>query len=77
VDSYELVDWLHELEETQPFIVTHLAPDLIRAKFTTPLKDAARIAKAIQRICPDVINASMSEVAGHLEKSRELYLWWD
>jgi len=77
VDSYELVGWLSELERTQPFIITHIAPDLIRAKFTTALKDSVGIAKAIQKICPDVINASISAVAKHLEKSKELYLWWD
>jgi hypothetical protein len=65
------------LEKTQPFVLTHLAPDLLRAKFTTPLKDSTRIAKAIQKICPDVINESLSDVARHLEKSQELYLWWD
>lgn len=77
MDSHDLIAWLNELEKTQPFIMTHLAPDLLRARFTTPLKDGARIAKAIQKICPDVINSSVSGVAKHLEESRELYLWWD
>jgi hypothetical protein len=77
VDSYELVGWLDELEKTQPFTVTHLAPDLIRAKFTSPLKDSVRIAKSIQKICPDVINSSITSVARHLAESNELYLWWD
>jgi len=77
IDSYELIAWLNQLEKTQPFIMTHLAPDLMRAQFATPLKNSARIAKAIQKICPDVINESVNDVARHLEESRELYLWWD
>jgi hypothetical protein len=77
IDSYDLIAWLTELEKTQPFIMTHLAPDLIRARFTTPLQDAARLAKAIRRICPDVVNASVSNIARQLQESRELYLWWD
>ncbi len=77
MDCYELIAWLNNLEKTQPFIVTHIAPDLFRAKFTTPLKDSASLAKAIEKICSDVINEALPEVAHHLEQSRELYLWWD
>lgn len=77
IDCDELTAWLTKLEKTQPFVLTHLAPDLLRAKFTTPIKDAAKLAKAIQAICPDVINEPLKKVAAHLEKSRELYLWWD
>lgn len=77
MDSYDLIAWLSELEMTQPFILTHLAPDLLRARFTTPVKDSVGIAKAIQKICPDVINTSIPSVAKSLDESRELYLWWD
>jgi len=77
IDSYELVAWLAKLEKTQPFLITHLAPDLIRARFTTPLQDSKGLTRAIEAICPDVINVSLSAVAGQLETSQELYLWWD
>ena len=77
IDSYELIAWLNELEKLQPFILTHLAPDLLRAKFTTAIQDSSKLAKAIQKICPDVINTSLDEVAKELKKSGELYLWWD
>jgi hypothetical protein len=77
VDCYELVAWLAKLEKTQPFAITHLAPDLLRARFTTPIKNSAALARAIEKICPDVINTSLDKVAEHLAKSRELYLWWD
>jgi hypothetical protein len=77
IDCYELVAWLANLEKTQPFAITHLAPDLLRARFTTPIKDSAALARAIEKICPDVINTSLDKVAAHLAKSRELYLWWD
>jgi hypothetical protein len=77
IDSYELVAWLEKLEKTQPFSLTHLAPDLVRAKFTTAIKNSKKLAKAIEKICPDVINTSLANVAKHLEKSQELYLWWD
>ncbi len=77
IDAYELVAWLEKLGKTQPFVLTHLAPDLFRAKFTTKIKDSKKLAKAIEQICPDVINTSLANVAKHLEKSGELYLWWD
>jgi hypothetical protein len=77
MDSYELAAWLADLEKTQPFVITHIAPDRIQARFTTPIRDAKRLAKAIRSICPDVINESLDKVARYLERSRELYLWWD
>lgn len=77
MDSYDLIAWLNELEKTQPFIITHLAPDTFRARFTGPLKDPVRIAKAVQTICPDAINASIADIAKQLVKSQELSLWWD
>jgi hypothetical protein len=77
IDCYTLVAWLAKLEKTQPFVITHLAPDLVRARFTTELKDPMALAKAIEKICPDVINAPLATAARALEKSRELYLWWD
>jgi hypothetical protein len=77
MDSYELAAWLADLEKRQPFIITHIASDRIEARFTTRIRDARRLAKAIRKICPDVINEPIENVAKHLEQSRKLYLWWD
>lgn len=77
IDSYDLIAWLTKLEKTQPFVPTHLAPDLFRARFKTAIRDSRKLAKSIENICSDVINAPLDVVARQLEKSRELYLWWD
>lgn len=77
IDSYTLVAWLAKLEKTQPFVVTNLAPDRLQARFTTAIQNPMALAKAIEKICPDVINEPLAAAAGRLEKSRELYLWWD
>ncbi len=76
IDSLELNKWLTELEQTQPFVITHIKPDTVRAVFTTPLVDAERVAKAIQQICPEMTGIS-PEFVRKLEQSRELHLWWD
>jgi hypothetical protein len=76
-DCYELVAWLEKLEESQPFVLTHLGPDLIRARFTTPVRDSGSLVKAIQKICPDASDANLESYAKHLQESRQLFLWWD
>lgn len=77
MDCYELVSWLKNLEKDQPFEMTHLAPDLFRARFTTEIKEPLELAKRIEKICGDVINGPLEKFANHMATSRELYLWWD
>jgi hypothetical protein len=77
IDSYTLVAWLAKLEKTQPFVITHLAPDLLRARFTSGIKDARALMKSMEKICPDVASESLAAAAQGLEESRELFLWWD
>jgi hypothetical protein len=76
IDSHELNKWLTELERAQPFFITHIKPDTVRAVFTTPLAEQEKIAKAIQQICPEVTKIT-PEFVKKLEQSRELFLWWD
>ena len=77
MDCYELVRWLKTLEKEQPFEITHLAPDLLRARFLTEIKEPLQLAKRIEKICSDVVNEPIEKVARHLATSHELYLWWD
>src|SRR5262249_30184223 len=50
VDSYDLNKWLKKLEQKEPFVITHIAPDLLRARFTSKLKDAKWVAKQVHEI---------------------------
>jgi hypothetical protein len=77
VDCYDLNKWLKKLEEKEPFVITHIAPDLVRARFTGKLKDSKWVARQIHNICSDAIDSPVPALAKHLEQSRELFLWWD
>jgi uncharacterized protein len=77
VDCYDLSKWLEKLEQKEPFVITHIAPDLVRARFTGKLKDAKWVAKQIHSICSDAMESPVPALAKHLDKSRQLFLWWD
>ncbi len=77
VDCHDLNKWLQQLEKKEPFVITHIAPDRIRARFIGKLKDPKRIAKQMHKICSDSMESPVVALAKHLEKSRELFLWWD
>ena len=77
VDCHDLNQWLKKLEEKEPFAITHIAPDLLRAQFKGKLKDSKWVAKQIHEICSDAMDSPVPELAKHLEKSGELFLWWD
>jgi len=77
VDCYDLVKWLEKLQQKEPFVITHIATDLVRARFTSKLKDPKWVAKQIYGICTDAQDSPLPALAKHLEKSGELFLWWD
>ena len=72
IDSQGLIAWLKELEKTQPFEITTLSPDLVRARFTTEIQDPRGLMRRIEEICPDVADTTLK-----VARTRELYLWWD
>lgn len=77
LSSEDLIEWLKKLSRRDPFEITHLAPDALRARFLGKLKDPLALANEIDAICHDVVNEPIEKVAERLEKARELYLWWD
>jgi len=77
VDCHDLNKWLKKLQEKEPFVITHIAPDSVRARFSGKLKDANWVARQIHEICSDAMDSPVAELAKHLEKTGELFLWWD
>ena len=77
IDCHDLNQWLKKLEQREPFVVTHIGPDLVRARFTGKLKNSKWVAKQIQEICSEATGSPVAQLAQHLEKSGELFLWWD
>jgi len=77
IDCHDLNKWLKKLEEKEPFVITHIAPDLVRARFNGKLNDSKWVASQIHKICSDAMDSPVPKLAKHLEKSGELFLWWD
>ncbi len=75
----DLIAWLRDLEEDQPFAITGIGTDFIEGMFTTPIKDPAALAKRINEICPDdrLTPAEKTAQVDGLRLTNRLYLWWD
>jgi hypothetical protein len=75
----DIIDWLKEMEKTQPFELTEAGFDYLAGQFTTPLKDPAAMAKRMYDFCPDIVDQGTGEVdklAAELKKGR-FFFWWD
>jgi len=76
----QIITWLRELEQIQPFILTGAGQDYLEGKFTTPVKDPENLAKKVYEFCPDVVDQGTETVealANELASERKLFLWWD
>jgi uncharacterized protein DUF4253 len=77
-----IVAWLKALERDQPFVLTGIGFDWVGGRFTTPLTDpgALALAQRFNAFCPDIVTQgteTVAELARELERSGELYCWWD
>ncbi|MBD2446692.1 DUF4253 domain-containing protein [Nostoc sp. FACHB-152] len=51
-----VVQWLRELEATQPFVLTIIAHDTLEGRFLTPIQDPEGLAKSMYEFCPDIVD---------------------
>ncbi|OCQ97280.1 hypothetical protein BCD64_20735 [Nostoc sp. MBR 210] len=75
-----VVEWLQELEDTQPFILTLIAHDTLEGRFLTPIQDPEGLAASMYEFCPDIIDQgyqSMQKLVESLRSGDRLYFWWD
>ncbi len=75
-----IVAWLTGLERDQPFVLTGIGFDWVSGRFTTPITDPESLARRFNAFCPDIVTQGTSTVAvlaRELERSGELYCWWD
>ena len=76
----DIIDWLKELETTNPHRITRIAHDTLAGRFTRAVRAPVRLAKAMYELCPDVVDqgcGSVEELARTLRQDRSLFLWWD
>jgi uncharacterized protein DUF4253 len=75
-----IVAWLRSLRRDQPFVLTGIAFDWLEGRFTTPLRDPDALARRFYAFCPDIVDqgtGSVAALARELERSAQLYCWWD
>ena len=76
----QIVRWLRDLENDQPFVITGIGYNYIEGRFSMPLKDARTLAKRFYKFCPDVVRQGTKTVANlaiEIREARLLYCWWD
>jgi hypothetical protein len=80
IANHDIVAWLRALHTEHPFTITGAGTDWIAARFAAPPRDAMMLARRINSFCPDVVEqgaGSVSALAEEIEKTRQLYCWWD
>ncbi len=81
VATKDIICWLMELEQEQPFLITRIQHDVVAGVFTRPIRDPDGLAERMFEFCPDIVDQGCGEVA---ELAKELgkkparfFLWWD
>jgi ankyrin repeat protein len=77
----DVIRWLMELEQEQPFEITGVEEASVAGHFTRPIADPNALAKSMYKFCPDIVDQGVGDVAALAETLREprprLYFWWD
>lgn len=76
----DVIQWLDELENSRPFLLTGAGFDWCEGAFTSPLTDSKKLAKKMNEFCPDIVSQGVGDVsrlALELKKSQRFFLWWD
>ena len=76
----DVISKLREVERDQPFVLTGIGMDFVEGRFTTPIRDAAALARSLQKFCPDVVDqgaGTLEALERDLLSTREFFLWWD
>jgi len=75
----DIVAWLKQHAQEQPFQITGVGLDFIEGWYLTPIKDPRGLAAKIYEFCPDVVDqgtGTVERLADEL-KTRKLFFWWD
>jgi len=75
-----VVQWLKNLEQEQPFILTCIARDTLAGRFLTPIANPEELAAQMYDFCSDIVDqgcGSVEILAENLATSDNLFFWWD
>ncbi len=74
LDCFDLIRWLQETENENPFQLVAATHDGLTVFFTQPVSDAKKLAKRIVKFCPD---SESETLAADLKSDRFFTFWWD
>jgi len=80
VSNDDVIQWLQELEEEQPFVLTGADGATVEGRFTSPIEDPADLAERMCDFCPDIVaqgTETVEALAEDLATSNRLFFWWD
>ncbi|MFB2835251.1 ankyrin repeat domain-containing protein [Floridanema evergladense] len=75
-----VVQWLKDLEQEQPFVLTCIAHDTLAGRFLTPIENPEELAARMYDFCSDIVEqgcGSVEFLAEELASSQKLFFWWD
>lgn len=76
----EIIQFLTEMEETQPFVLSECMHNVVGGRFTTKLANPLQLAQTLFSFCPDLADGEVvideQDIAKELEKNQRFYLWW-
>ena len=69
----DIVRWLRRLEKTQLFILTGISGEHVGGRFTTRVRQPAKLAEEIMMFSPDVADVELED---ELRKTGKFTCWW-
>lgn len=69
----DIVRWLRRLEKRQPFILTGISGEHVAGRFTTKVRQPAKLAWQIMEFSPDVADVELEE---QLRTTGRFVCWW-
>src|SRR5437660_92657 len=73
----DVINWLRETEQTDPFVVSECGYDFVGGRFLNPVSDPGRLAERMIAFCPDLIDGdlitSVESIARGLEEDPSFF----
>jgi len=84
--SAEVLAWLHQLDQAQPFQLVGVGVDFVQGAFVEPVRDPVGMAHNVYSFCPDFWLQGLGlfikgdpeiEIAKYFASNQAFFFWWD
>jgi hypothetical protein len=84
--SEEVLAWLRQLHQAQPFLLVGMGVDFVQGAFVEPVRDPAGMAHNVYAFCPDFWNQGLglfskgdpeAEIERYFAANQTFFFWWD